>query len=668
MPSAMKTIITLLLLVAPGQAAQSTVTPVQKVLQLLQGMLEKGKKEKHEEQVQYAAFKQFCDDTTAEKMGAIKEANDLIAVLKADIQKFAADAEQLSLEIAEHEEDVAKMTADVKAATKVRMTEKAEYDETHKDYTESISALERAIEVLKKQNFDRPQAASFAQLKRSSLIPQEAKRAIDLFLDQGQDEDLAVSAPQANAYEFQSAGIIEMLQKLLDKFIEERTALERDEANKAHAYDMLTKDLESQVEQDKAAAAEKTETKAAKLEAKAKAEADLADTTATRDDDVKYLEDLTTTCTQKASDFESRQQLRAGEIETIEKAMEIISSGAVAGAAEKHLPTLMQKTGTALAQLRADGRSPAQIRVAEYLRTKAHQLNSRVLSALAVHADADPFRKVKKMIKDLITKLLEEANDEAEHKAWCDAELETNKVTRTEKTNAVEALHSEIDELEASIQKLTEEIGELTKAVADLDAAVAEATKLREEEKAKNAETIEDAVEAQKAVTQALQILKDFYEKAGDATALMQQQPTAPEIFDKPYKGMQGESGGVVGMMEVILSDFERLEADTKTAEETSQAEYDKFMTDSEVSKSQMTQDIKHKEGKKQNQSQTMEEKKLDLDGTQKELDEALAYFEKLKPSCVDAGISYDDRVNQRKEEIQSLQEALKILSGEDIA
>jgi len=175
-------------------------------------------------------------------------------------------------------------------------------------------------------------------------------------------------------------------------------------------------------------------------------------------------------------------------------------------------------------------------------------------------------------------------------------------------------------------------------------------------------------VEAQKAVAQALQILKDFYEKAGDATALMQQQPTSPEIFDKPYKGMQGENGGVVGMMEVIASDFERLEADTKTAETESQAEYDKFMTDSEVSKSQMTQDIKHKEGKKQDQTQTMEEKKLDLDGTQKELDSALAYFEKLKPSCVDAGISYDDRVARRKEEIQSLQEALKILSGEDIA
>lgn len=63
-----------------------------------------------------------------------------------------------------------------------------------------------------------------------------------------------------------------------------------------------------------------------------------------------------------------------------------------------------------------------------------------------------------------------------------------------------------------------------------------------------------------------------------------------------------------------------------------------------------------------------MTTKKEDLEGTQKELDAALAYFDKLKPSCVDSGVSYEDRVARRKEEIESLQEALKILNGEDIA
>merc|ERR1719245_2251554 len=137
------------------------------------------------------------------------------------------------------------------------------------------------------------------------------------------------------------------------------------------------------------------------------------------------------------------------------------------------------------------------------------------------------------MIKDLIVRLMEEANEEAEHKGWCDTELATNEQTRKEKTAAVEVLHAEIDQLEASIAELTDDISELSKAVAELDEAMAKATKLRLEEKAENEETIKDAGEAQTAVAQALVVLQEFYAKAGEATALVQQKlkQEPPPIF-----------------------------------------------------------------------------------------------------------------------------------------
>merc|ERR1719221_323134 len=274
------------------------------------------------------------------------------------------------------------------------------------------------------------------------------------------------------------------------------------------------------------------------------------------------------------------------------------------------------------------------------------------------------------MIKDLIVRLMEEANEEAEHKGWCDTELSTNEQTRKEKTESVETLHAEIDELESSIAKLTEDIAEHTKAVSELDAAMAKATEIRQEEKSTNAATVKDSQDAQTAVAQALTVLKEFYAKAGEATALLQnrQQPESPAIFDSPYKGLGAESGGVVGMLEVIQSDFARLEAETKAAEATAQQEYDSFMTDSKVDKASRTKDVEHKTAKKQDETQAHTAKKADLEGTQKELDAALAYFDKLKPSCVDAGVSYEDRVGRRKEEIESLQEALRILNGEDVA
>jgi len=658
-----------LALVLVCSASASEVTPVQKVIQLMEGMLSQGKKAKHDEQVQFAAYKQFCDDTTVEKQRAIKEADERIEVLKADIEKYIADVKMLTKEIAGHDEDIAVWTGDQKAATKVRQLEKADYDAMHKDYSESISALERAIAVLKKQAYDRPQALiQVSALKQLTLIPIDAKKAIDAFLEQDPSEGLAVSAPEAYGYEFQSHGVIEMLEKLLDKFIAERTTLEKEEMNTKHAFDMLMQDLTAQIAQSQQDRDEKAATKAKKLEAKADAEGDLAETTATRDADQKYLDDLVATCSQKSSDFQSRQQLRAEEIEAIEKAIEIISSSAVTGNADTYLPTLLQVKSSSFAQFGSGTEMEMKTRtqLSMFLRSQGQRLNSRVLTALAQHAEDDPFRKVKKMIKDLIVRLMEEANEEADHKGWCDTELSTNEQTRKEKTEAVETLHAEIDELEASIAKLAEDITSLTEAVAQLDAAMAKATKLRQDEKAKNTQTIADSQAAQTAVAQAITVLKEFYAKAGDATALLQQ--PAPEIFDKPYTGMQSENGGIVGMLEVIESDFARLEAETSAAEVTAQKEYDTFMTDSKVDKAAKVKDIEHKTAKKQDESQALGLKREDLEGTQKELDAALAYFDKLKPSCVDAGVSYEDRVSRRKEEIESLQEALKILNGEDIA
>merc|ERR1719379_1510661 len=102
-------------------------------------------------------------------------------------------------------------------------------------------------------------------------------------------------------------------------------------------------------------------------------------------------------------------------------------------------------------------------------------------------------------------------------------------------------------------------------------------------------------------------------------------------------------------MIEVIQSDFARLEPDTTAAEAESQKEYDGFMEDSSVDKAQKTADIQHKSAQKQNNEANLQEKQEDLAGTQKELDAAMSYYEKLKPSCVDAGISYEDRVARRK-------------------
>jgi hypothetical protein len=163
-------------------------------------------------------------------------------------------------------------------------------------------------------------------------------------------------------------------------------------------------------------------------------------------------------------------------VEAIQKDVEIISSGAVSGSADKHLPGLVQKS-TSLAQLRADSASrDNRSMTARYLQSQATRLSSR---ALATRVADDPFWRVKKMIKDLIVRRMESANEGSEHKRWWDAELSTNEQTRKDKTDGVETLPAEFDQLQAPIAKHTEDIAELTKAVAEIDVAMATATSLR---------------------------------------------------------------------------------------------------------------------------------------------------------------------------------------------
>jgi len=662
-------------LLLPGVSAisdKSKVTPIQKVLTLMEELKAKGIKEKNDEETRFSAFAQWCANTKKSKTDEIEAGNQKMEMLKAEIEKARVLISQLTDRILELEEDVGRWKKDEKSATTVRDAERADFTATVTDYTESIDAVSQAISVLKKQAYDRKQAAliqsCLIQVRSLKLVPVASKKALTSFLQQ--DPELAYDAPEANAYEFQSGGVVEMLEKLNDEFSQKKTDLEKEELGAQQAFEQIMQQLADNIENAEFEIAKKTKHRAQTEEAKAEAEGDLAQTTADRDEDQKYLDDTVALCTQKTSDFESRQKLRGEELEAISKAIDIISSQAVAGSGEKHLPALiqMQKKAGALAQLRSSQMSPVQEKVVSFLNEQARKSGSRLLSEMALSAQANPFGKVKKMIKDLIVKLMEEATSETEHKGWCDTELTTNKQTRDKKTAEVNELESTIEDLTATIAELTQSIADLTAAVKELDAAMAKETEERTAAKAKNTETVKDAKAAQVAVEEAMAVLKDFYAKSAEATAFAQQPAAdAPETFEKPYKGLLAEGGNVVDFLEVILTDFARLESETAAAEAEEEEEYKTFMFESKKDKALKENEIKLKSGTKTDKESALQQAQADLKVTKEQLDKALEYYEKLKPTCVDSGITYEERVKRREEEIVSLQEALKILAGTDL-
>ncbi|CAK0818518.1 unnamed protein product [Prorocentrum cordatum] len=246
-----------------------------------------------------------------------------------------------------------------------------------------------------------------------------------------------VSVP-APAFD-QKSGVVAMLEKLRHKFQDQLLDLQKAEMNAKSNFQALAQGLQDNIEYDTGSSKAKTASRAGRLEDAAKAKGDLEVTTKTKADDEKILLDTNTECDAKSKEFEENQVLRREELQAIAKAREILASPEVTGNAAKYLPKLVQKA-VALAQLGSKASKDAdnRKRAAAYLQQKAKKLGSQYLSMMALRVTEDPFGKVKKMIKDLIVKLMESANAEADHNAFCSTELATNKQTRENKASKAE--------------------------------------------------------------------------------------------------------------------------------------------------------------------------------------------------------------------------------------
>jgi hypothetical protein len=201
--------------------------------------------------VKYAAFATWCAGTTQSKTKEIADGEATMEMQSATIQKAAARIRSLTDRVHELDEDVSRWNTDKKSASNVRSMENEDYKATANDYSETLDALTDAIALLKKQSSDRPQAdliQTVAKVHSLHLLPSKTKKALSAFLQQAQDPELAYAAPEANAYEFQSGGVIDMLEKLKIEFASKKSDLDKEERNAQHAFEQIMQMLSDSIE------------------------------------------------------------------------------------------------------------------------------------------------------------------------------------------------------------------------------------------------------------------------------------------------------------------------------------------------------------------------------------------------------------------------------------
>merc|ERR1719265_1311268 len=405
------------------------------------------------------------------------------------------------------------------------------------------------------------------------------------------DDDLSFGAPAAAAYKSHGGGIMDVLEDLKEKAESELADLRKAESNAAHNYDMLKQSLTDQVGADNKDKDDETSAKNAAEETKATAEGDLTNTVKDLADASNALQVANTNCMQVAADHEATVLSRNEELKAIATATKILhetSSGAV-GQTYGFLQINSQL------KTRSDLTNIEVVTVVKKLAQKQHsnalaQLSSRIEAVVRYGASAgeDVFTKIKGMISDMITKLEEEAANDATEKAYCDEEMAKTEAKKAELEGDVETLTSKIDRAAAASAKLKEEVKELQQELANLSRTQAEMDQIRSEEHSDYSQAKSDLELGLSGVGKALGVLRDYYQGGGaamiqdgtDFNAFMQQ-PAMPE----KHTAAGGAGDSIINMLEVVESDFSDNLAKEEAEEADASAVYDKTTQENKVTK-----------------------------------------------------------------------------------
>jgi len=706
-----------------------TITPVEQVIKLMTDMKAEAEAEGEKEAKTYETFTCFCKDKTMSIAASIMKGKD-------DCHEHAAGFEEKSADITKKQDELKdEITKKVNLESEKKdrelqlVQDTAAYEASEADLTKAISLLERAIKRLESS---KPTESLFAigQSVKKSLALAEALKLIEAgprwtsFL-----QDVSGVDPKDPQYKFHSEDIITVLKKLLEEFKNKKTTADGDWATTKKSHeDTIAKlgeelDLNAKVRDSLKVDIDTMIGEAADVRGK------LVKATSQLQDDEAYMKELTEMCEVRARDWDQRTTMRAGELAALSKAIEIMTDKVkdndklankrvllllqhqtqsvpaqkkvnksltlshVAGARTNESKiTLVRNNRTTLkynrstfnsssakamnffqtSLVRSHTQESSQLAL-EVLRQESNRIHSVALSTLVMRIAADPFAKVKTLIQKLIERLIEEATQEATKKGFCDKALADGEQERDFRYAAVKKLSAALQTLEAKKGALELEIDDLTDSIATLDSALKEATANRAAEKEDNLKSMKAAKDGLKAVTEAMNILKDFYRQAARARVFLQghatplQADTKGAGFSGAYKGNQAGSKGIIGLLEVIKSDFERTIKTTSQSEEKAATEQAKFSQST-------TADVTSKTTKKEcdvedlaKTDSTIASKMEDMQTNMDLMGEALKDLQKHQSMCVNHGQTYADRKAKREEELAALKKALCSLDAEGV-
>lgn len=659
-----------------AQADDSASPAVLRVMQMLTDLQGEVIKEGKDAAQVFDTQKQLCSTRSKGLRASYSDRKAQKEKLDADIAQAKVEIETMNSKIEDLMMSVAGDELDLKEASKLRTEDEGIFREHQKDIGGMVDALDRALAFVGHEQRKSYKSDALVQMetggrevaealkvvveastlsaadhsKLSALLQtsqsagaQSAEDAEDAALDTALDSQLAARSSDA-------AGLVTLLNEILEKAQNELETLRSEEKHRLHSFEALRQSIENKMKYRQRDVDNSKSRKTDASKRKAGAEEDLALALKSMKDDEAMLRDLQKSCITKASKYENGVQSRADEVNALSQAKKIIS--------ERLGPpslSFMQVKRVTRA-ISDDDQTAAASAAARSVRRLAVRMNSPVLIELAGRLDyvskgssrmrygaGDPLKKVRSMVEGMISTLEHQDRADAEHDSFCKKEMNAAAIKGDDRQDDVDKLTTQIDQGKSAVARLAEEISVLRKELSEIADMQLKMVKVRNEEKETHTKEIKIHSDGIDALKMALQVLRVFYTKIGDPS---------------------GRGQKVFSILEYTQSGLHKSVILLQAEEKEAQNDHQKLMKENDLMKTAKEKEVNFRMQQTTKLQKAISELSADNAAANEELDALKDYLEKLKDQCIAKPEPFEERQQRRKKEIQGLKEALAALDG----
>jgi len=630
------------------------------VVTLLQNMQKKVEAEGKKEKELFEKFMCYCKNGLGDLRNAIDANEAKIPKVETALSEAEALKEQLEKDIAELKGSTGDAKATIAKAKGIRQKEAASFAKDSADKKTNIEALKKAIAAI-----EAGAAGKFLQTSSETMTTLQSL-VINADMRSADREMLTAFLSQGSGYAPQSGEILGMLKQMLETMEKELLEITAAEEQAIKDFEILIAAKEKELNANSGAIETKIE-RAAEIGLEiVEMKEDLDDSSKTLLEDKKFLSELEKDCGTKEEEWNSRCKIRAEELLAIGDTIKILNDDDALDLFKKTLPSpsLLQTQTTS-----------AAVKQRVWAVLKRSKSDSRIgLIALALRSTAqNVFDKVIGMIDEMVALLQEEQVQDDQKKQYCESELDKTEDKKKSLERKVDDLAKAQDEGKDTMATLGEEIEALSDGIKALDKQVAEATENRKEENAEYKEDMANNVAAKKILELAKGRLAKFYSPKSAAAASLvavglhelgsAAPPPPPETWGA-YKKQTEEAGGILGMMQMMISDVEKEITESKTEEKNAQEEYDQLMKDSGEKRRMDSKTLSDKESAKADLEKALQQMAKEEKTTKFEVMTTAETLKDLHLECDWLLSNFEARKEARAGEIDALKKAKAVLSG----